>query len=104
MWRLLRNNQFKCLKFRRQHVVEGFVVDFYCDRCKFAVEIDGEIHDRQKDYDAARDEVLASKGISLLRISNSEVEKDEEAVKRRISECIEKLSPSPSGRGALKDS
>jgi very-short-patch-repair endonuclease len=104
MWRLLRNKQFKNLKFRRQHVVGGFVVDFYCNQYKFAVEIDGGIHMRRKGYDELRDEALESKGIHLLRVSNPEIENDEEMVIRRISEYIEKLNPSPSGRGALKNS
>jgi len=41
VWKLLRNRRFLGLKFRRQHVVEGFVVDFYCPECKIAIEIDG---------------------------------------------------------------
>jgi very-short-patch-repair endonuclease len=48
------------LKFRRQHVIEGFVVDFFCHRLNLAVEIDGWVHERQKGYDRFRDNILKS--------------------------------------------
>ena len=61
------------MKFRRQHVVEGFVVDFYCDEHKIAIEVDGGIHNNRLDYDNAREDVIRSEGITLVRIKNEDV-------------------------------
>ena len=44
VWEVLKNRNFNNLKFRRQHVLQGFVVDFYCHELKLAIEIDGKIH------------------------------------------------------------
>jgi very-short-patch-repair endonuclease len=48
VWNALRNRKYNNYKFRRQHVIEGFVVDFYCQKLNLAIEIDGKIHERQK--------------------------------------------------------
>jgi very-short-patch-repair endonuclease len=53
---------FKNLKFRRQRVIEGFVVDFYCNELKLAIEIDGKVHLRQKEYDEIRQTLLYNEG------------------------------------------
>jgi len=101
LWCLLRNRKFLGLKFRRQHVIEGFVVDFYCDECKLAIELDGKIHDHRKDYDELRDEALESEGINLVRIRNREIEKDPETVLRKIKKYINAINPTllPLGEG-----
>ncbi|KPJ66872.1 hypothetical protein AMJ44_07680 [candidate division WOR-1 bacterium DG_54_3] len=91
VWQLLRNRQFMGLKFRRQHVVEGFVVDFYCQEYKLAIELDGKVHDKQKDYDELRDEEIGSENVSLIRICNEEVEKDPKIVLQKIKEHLGQL-------------
>ena len=73
VWEALRNRRFMDLKFRRQHVIEGFVVDFYCHELRLAVEIDGGIHDRQKEYDDLRQSLVEEKGFSFIRVTNEEV-------------------------------
>ena len=73
MWKLLRNRRFQGIKFRRQHVGEGFVADFCYHQLKFIVEIDGWVHDKRKSYDKVRDEILRSKGYSIIRFKNEEV-------------------------------
>ena len=73
LWDLLRNRQLAGNKFRRQHRVGKFILDFYCAEKKLGVEVDGRIHDKQKDYDSAREEVLAESGIDILRIKNEEL-------------------------------
>ncbi len=85
-WSLLRNNQIGGLKFRRQHVVEGFVVDFYCPRLKLAIELDGGVHDRKmnKDYDELRQIELESKGVAVLRFRNEQVMQDEKIIEKKI--------------------
>jgi histidinol dehydrogenase len=87
------------LKFRRQHVIEGFVLDFYCFELKLGIEVDGSIHSRRKDYDRIRQEIIESEGISLIRISNQEIKEDERSILKKIKEAIDLLAnPSPSGR------
>lgn len=89
VWELLRNNKFMGLKFRRQHVVEGFVVDFYCHEYKLAIEIDGGIHKEQKDYDELRQVEIETKDVTFIRITNEEIERDETIVLKKIKEVIE---------------
>ena len=61
------------LKFRRQQVVGRYVLDFYCAELRLGIEIDGEVHDGQPEYDAVRDEILSSYGIRILRIRNEDL-------------------------------
>jgi uroporphyrinogen-III synthase len=74
-WALLRNRHCLGLKFRRQHVVRGFIVDFFCPELRLAVEIDGAVHcDRmQAEFDEARSRTLAVAGIGVVRIRNEQV-------------------------------
>ncbi len=53
------------LKFRRQHVIEGFVVDFYCHDLRLAIEIDGKVHDRQREYDEIRQTLIEGEGLPV---------------------------------------
>jgi very-short-patch-repair endonuclease len=76
VWNVLRNRKFHNSKFRRQHVIEGFVVDFYCHKLNLAIEIDGKIHERQKDYDELRQQLIEEKGTKFIRITNEEINKD----------------------------
>lgn len=75
-WELLRNRRCLGLKFRRQHVIGGFIADFYCPELRLVVEIDGGIHDTsqtQADYDEARSRALTLIGIDVLRLRNEDV-------------------------------
>ena len=74
-WSLLRNRRCLGLKFRRQHVIRGFIVDFYCPELNLAIEVDGTVHRRrtQGEYDEARSRALAHVGIGVVRIRNEEV-------------------------------
>jgi very-short-patch-repair endonuclease len=73
VWDLLKNRKLLGLKFRRQHVIEGFVVDFYCLERKLAIEIDGGIHDRRRDYDELRQQEIESKSNTVIRVRNEEL-------------------------------
>src|SRR6266496_6335838 len=72
VWELLRNRRMLGLKFRRQHVIAGFIVDFYCAELRLVLEIDGPVHAtaRQLDYDTARAAHLESRGLRVVRIGN----------------------------------
>src|SRR5438034_3882217 len=74
-WALLRNRRCLGLKFRRQHVVRGFIVDFYCAELHLAVEVDGTVHDgrTQAEYDEARSRALSHVGITVVRIRNEQI-------------------------------
>jgi very-short-patch-repair endonuclease len=73
VWELLRKRKFRNYKFRRQHVIEGFVLDFYCHELKLGIELDGEIHLKRKEYDQLRQDIIESEGISVIRINNNEI-------------------------------
>jgi very-short-patch-repair endonuclease len=77
LWQQLRKRP-SGLKFRRQHPVDPYVVDFYCREASLVIEIDGDVHstDEANRYDAARDNPLRPKGLAVLRIPAGEVMRD----------------------------
>ena len=66
------------LKFRRQHVLHGFIVDFYCLSERIVIELDGDVHDReqQRAYDRAREEWLEAAGYRVIRVRNRDVSRE----------------------------
>ena len=84
LWENLRNRQLGEFKFRRQHPLGQFVVDFYCPACRLVIEIDGEIHLEQGDYDLIRTEQLKALGCQVVRFYNWEVENYLELVLKSI--------------------
>ncbi|MBP7736586.1 MAG: endonuclease domain-containing protein [Spirochaetes bacterium] len=84
VWEKLRDRRFLNLKFRRQHVIEGFVVDFYCHQLRLAIEIDGGIHERQQDYDDLRQHLIECEGIRFIRVTNEEVIADMDKLFKKI--------------------
>ncbi|ADY54338.1 hypothetical protein Pedsa_3809 [Pseudopedobacter saltans DSM 12145] len=72
MWSILRDRRFSGYKFRRQHSIGKYTVDFYCHRLKLVVEVDGKVHDElgQCFYDYERDQWLSSQGIIVVRYEN----------------------------------
>jgi very-short-patch-repair endonuclease len=97
------------LKFRRQHPVGNFILDFYCAAHKLVVEVDGGIHETQIEYDAARTTELEAHGCKILRFTNEVVMQQLEIVLAEILQAVEPhyvrdtedhLAPSPKlGRG-----
>lgn len=73
LWALLRNRRLDGWKFRRQHPLGPYVVDFACLEAGLVVELDGPIHQAQAEYDAARDAYLAARGFTVLRLPNAQV-------------------------------
>jgi len=88
VWELLRDRRLFGLKFRRQHVVEGFMVDFYYPEYKLAIEIDGGIHDRRKDYDELRQQEIESKFNIVIRVKNEEIADNCVVLIKKIREVI----------------
>jgi very-short-patch-repair endonuclease len=90
IWQHLRANRLHGLHFRRQQIIDGFIVDFYCHTAKLVIEVDGKIHEQQAEYDAERDKVLSARGLRLLRIKNEEVTEKLDQVLMLISQaCFE---------------
>ena len=88
----MRNKQVDGFRFRNQHPVYRYILDFYCPACKLAIEIDGDIHKTRKDYDEYRDKYLASIDITTLRFSNDEITDDISTVLHIIKENLNRLS------------
>jgi very-short-patch-repair endonuclease len=85
LWNELRANKLG-VHFRRQQVIQGFIVDFYCHRAALVVEVDGDIHDLQKEDDARREKVFREMGLRIVRFGNDEILKDLSAVVGGIKE------------------
>ncbi|MBX9678266.1 MAG: DUF559 domain-containing protein [Gemmataceae bacterium] len=84
LWSALRNRALAGLKFRRQHPIANFIVDFACVECKLIVEIDGQSHLDQKHRDADRTAALESLGWKVQRIWNTDVYENLNGVKEML--------------------
>ena len=89
LWQEIRANKLG-VRFRRQQVIQGFIVDFYCHKAALVVEVDGDIHDLQQEEDARGEKVLRELGLRLVRFGNDEIGKNLSAVVGKIKELIEK--------------
>ena len=76
------------MKYNFQIVNRGYIPDFYFGGAKTIIEVDGPIHDRQREYDAHRDQVFASAGITTIRVKNEEVLADADAVVAKLKPFI----------------
>jgi len=105
LWQCLRANQLHGTKFRRQHNIGQYIVDFYCHAAKLVIELDGGIHELQKDQDGDRDTWLTSQGLQVLRFKNEELTQNLPKILETISQHLFSpsptpiLSPSPAGEG-----
>jgi very-short-patch-repair endonuclease len=73
LWSILCGRQLDGLKFRRQHPIEPYVVDFYCAEASLIVELDGESHNGQEVHDKKRSDYLMKLGLNIFRVTNDEV-------------------------------
>ena len=92
LWEALRNRQLEGYKFKRQQTIGSFVVDFFCASESLIVEIDGSIHDLQKDLDRQRQEILESLGLRFVRISSDLVETNLQKTLEIIKQALAPLS------------
>ena len=72
LWQALRNAKLG-VRFRRQHVIDRFIVDFVCLRLQLVVEVDGPVHESEDSHDAARDARLLGLGYRTVRFTNEQV-------------------------------
>lgn len=116
LWRNLRNRKLR-YKFRRQHPIYRFIIDFYCAEAKLLIEIDGDSHleKDQIEYDKVRTEYLEELGYKVIRFTNDDVRYNINAVIAKIIKVVENQveainkakntphpSPLPLGRGDME--
>ncbi|MCA1746280.1 MAG: endonuclease domain-containing protein [Bacteroidales bacterium] len=91
LWRHLRSRNHS-YKFRRQHPLDRFIVDFYCAEAKLCIEIDGSSHfeAEQEEYDKERTEFLESRGFQVIRFTNNDVRYNINAVVDEVVRVVEK--------------
>ena len=87
LWEELRANRLG-VHFRRQQVIQGFIVDFYCHLAGLVVEVDGDVHDLQKEEDERREKVLSEMGLRVVRFGNDEVVGNLLDVAQKIKACL----------------
>jgi very-short-patch-repair endonuclease len=92
LWSWLRGRRFAHFKFRRQYAIGSYIIDFYCDELKPAIEVDGAQHEilGVVEVDAARTETLRGYGIELIRISNRLIATDVSMAAQRIQWAIDR--------------
>lgn len=93
IWQQLRSRNLNNAKFRRQHPVGPYVVDFICINEKLVIELDGSQHQRQQDYDAERTTYLERAGYRVVRFWDDDVLLKTESVMQAIFDALG--SPSP---------
>jgi len=89
LWFELRNNKLGT-KFKRQHSIGGYITDFYCQKYKLIIELDGEVHNTKKaqEYDGVRDKFFKELDYKVLRFKNEEVENNTEKVLGKIKNFV----------------
>ena len=94
LWKQLRNRKLQGRKFRRQHPIDHYIVDFYCHESNLIIEVDGSAHeiDDNPDYHTARTEHLTALGLTVIRFTNDQVQNNPQFV---ISEITKYLRPAP---------
>ena len=94
LWQALRNRQLANLKFRRQHAIEHFIVDFICLECSLIIEVDGGVHldTEQAEYDLGRTHELESQGYHLIRFSNDKVKNQLPEVLNAIQQAAQLIN------------
>ena len=98
LWRHLRNRNFAGYKFRRQHPIDPYVLDFYCPALKLAIELDGSGHGYafRKTSDQIREDFLAGKGIAVVRFWNYQIRQELDSVLQAIWLATENRRPKQS--------
>src|SRR3990167_9008053 len=89
LWQRLRDTQLG-VKFKRQHSIGGYILDFYCSKKKLIVEVDGEIHNtfEAREWDKIRDKFFTDLDYKVLRIWNREVKENIDDVLQKIKESL----------------
>jgi len=102
LWFSLRGRQVGGYKFRRQHGIGKYVVDFYCPELKLAIEADGDSHlsEEAKAYDARRQQWIEQLGVKFLRFTDDEIFSNADRVIKRIEEEVRRIEEERANRPA----
>jgi very-short-patch-repair endonuclease len=95
LWERLNQKKVSGIRFRRQHPISYFIADFYCHEARLVIELDGEIHKQQVEYDDGRSAEMEKYFIKVIRFTNSVVENNMEEVIRRIEDEAKRRIKSP---------
>ena len=95
LWTALRRKQVKGKRFRRQHPIDIFIVDFYCHDSKLVIEVDGGVHQEkeQKEYDIGRSDELEKHGLKVIRFTNEQIKNNLAEVLKKIEMNLYQASP-----------
>ncbi|HBR54446.1 MAG TPA: cytosine methyltransferase [Flavobacteriaceae bacterium] len=87
LWNFIKNSQLEGRKFRRQHSIANYIVDFYCPSEKLIIELDGGVHNNtvNQNHDFERQGFLVDKGFTVIRFQNSAIKDSIEQVLTEIS-------------------
>jgi very-short-patch-repair endonuclease len=93
LWQRLRNRRIGGAKFRRQHAIEGFIVDFVSIEYRLIIEVDGDIQEQaeQQAYDAQRQAFLEAQGFRVLRFNNGDMLQSTDAVVQMIGDALKDI-------------
>jgi|SRR5690606_19072585 len=93
LWNELKGRKMLGIRFRRQHTIHRYILDFYAHEVKLGIELDGVHHKEplNRFYDQDRTDILRSYGINIIRFTNNEVTSDLDNVKLRIEAWIQML-------------
>jgi very-short-patch-repair endonuclease len=87
LWAQLRKEQVAGLRFRRQHPMGPFILDFYCPSARLCVEVDGPAHEGQEARDERRDKWLGDRGVRVLRFTLDDLERRPSVVLATIAQA-----------------
>jgi very-short-patch-repair endonuclease len=94
LWQRLRGHQLRGAHFRKQHAVGNFIVDFFCARAKLVIEIDGDVHALQEEYDAERTQWLKTqRRYRVMRFANDDVLHNIESVLEAVAAVLSEPPP-----------
>jgi len=96
LWRVLRGRQLGGFRFRRQFPIAGFIADFACPEARLIIEVDGEQHFENANYDASRSDALAARGYRVVRYWNNDVMSKTEGVLADIQSKLSEQNLTPS--------
>jgi very-short-patch-repair endonuclease len=99
LWEILSRNQLLGFRFRRQHPIAIYIVDFYCHRAKLVIELDGASHKDQQEYDATRTTAMNEFGVEVIRFRNADVLGNINSVREKILEVLSARPKRKLGRG-----
>ena len=97
LWRWLRDRRFSAYKFRRQHPMGPYTLDFFCNEAKLNIELDGSQHGHPEhaQADAERDHRLEEQGIKVLRFWNGRLRREKQVVRDAIWQALQERAPKP---------